>query len=691
MVAVEPVRAGPGKTSRWGALVGVDGNEWAQLRPVHVVLSTGSRTGRRWGYSSVQDEPDGFSASAEVTLRAGASLVVRDRWRASADELVVTRHAVVHGDAAGGFMTSLGLARNIQMSWREVTPFAPGAIYGDCEPVPQWAIGSPQLRRDGARLVLCREDRLGAPMFAMLYPDGTWVAVLHTDATATTVVADRGYVGGGEILIDDRLAFASLGGAEEEGKLYLGAFFPGSEGPVTYSTGRPPLRQYKRWRWRFHPLADGVRQTYTLSFRWGKAASATGFFGGTWRWAWDKLSPEAPTVGADLVVTANATVLAGQVRADAPMAPRKKGGAKKHGAANIAGIPLVVDAVTGRTGPAAPAIMGFVGANTDAAYVLLRVGDRVGGPVGEGYRESARQVLDCFARLDLAPPAGEGFDFVTGKPVTYRKSHGVPVVYTRSVADGCAGTLKAWSYEVSLGREHPEWLAWACQGGDWLLSQQDADGSMPRAWRAGTGNVLEQSKTAAHLVVAFLARLAGATGKSEYLDGAQRAAEFSWSSGGCSGRFAGATLDNPDVVDKEAAIYAMEGYLELYLAAGEELWLKRALDAAALTETWVYIWDVPMPVDALASDLHWKPGVPTAGQQLIATGVSTCDGFLAINAATFAKLYQLTSDRHFLDVARLVTHGTKAMLALPGRTYDLKGPGWQQEHWCLGTPRGYGL
>jgi len=31
------------------------------------------------------------------------------------------------------------------------------------------------------------------------------------------------------------------------------------------------------------------------------------------------------------------------------------------------------------------------------------------------------------------------------------------------------------------------------------------------------------------------------------------------------------------------------------------------------------------------------------------------------------------------------------MLALPGRTYDLKGPGWQQEHWCLGTPRGYGL
>ena len=31
------------------------------------------------------------------------------------------------------------------------------------------------------------------------------------------------------------------------------------------------------------------------------------------------------------------------------------------------------------------------------------------------------------------------------------------------------------------------------------------------------------------------------------------------------------------------------------------------------------------------------------------------------------------------------------MLALPGRTFDLHGPGWQQEHWCLAIPRGRGL
>jgi hypothetical protein len=30
------------------------------------------------------------------------------------------------------------------------------------------------------------------------------------------------------------------------------------------------------------------------------------------------------------------------------------------------------------------------------------------------------------------------------------------------------------------------------------------------------------------------------------------------------------------------------------------------------------------------------------------------------------------------------------MLALPGRTYDLAGPGWQQEGWNLTPPRGIG-
>lgn len=33
---------------------------------------------------------------------------------------------------------------------------------------------------------------------------------------------------------------------------------------------------------------------------------------------------------------------------------------------------------------------------------------------------------------------------------------------------------------------------------------------------------------------------------------------------------------------------------------------------------------------------------------------------------------------------------TKSKLALPGRTYDLLGPAWQQEHWGMARNRGLG-
>jgi hypothetical protein len=581
----------------------------------------------------------------------------------------------VHGGEDIGFMTALTLSRSEPSRWDAVVPFAPGAIYGDGEPVPEWCIGSPQLRSHGLVNVLCREDRLAAPMFGLSYADGNWVAVLHHATGAGTIVADRGNVAGGETLIDRRFGFASLGGIERQGRVALGTFFPGSEGPVTYSTGGAPLRQYRRWRHRFHPLVEGVQHKYQLTFAWGKAATPAEFFSRSWRWAWDKLAPTARAVSTDQVVTASTSVLAEQVVVTG----------------SLAGVPLEVDAVTGHPEPNCPAIMGFVGANTDAAYVLLRLGRRMTGPASERYAALGAQILDSFTRVELQPPAGEGFDLASGRPTTYRRLRGKPAVYLRSLADGCDGTLKAWECETSSGRDRPRWLAWVQSGGDWLVSAQGSDGSFPRAWEAGSGAVLESSKTASHLPVAFLARLSAATGKSVYLESAARAAEFSWSSGGNTGCFAGATLDNPNVVDKEAAIFALEGFLELHRSTGEAVWLERAVSAASVAETWVYAWDVAMPVDADEADLDWKPGVPTVGMQLIATGVSTCDGFMAMNAAAFAQLYRLTGDDHFLDVARVVTHGTKSMLALPGRVFDLCGPGWQQEHWCVAIPRGRGL
>jgi hypothetical protein len=98
-----------------------------------------------------------------------------------------------------------------------------------------------------------------------------------------------------------------------------------------------------------------------------------------------------------------------------------------------------------------------------------------------------------------------------------------------------------------------------------------------------------------------------------------------------------------------------------------------------------------MPVGANPADLGWKPGVPTVGVNGIGSNdVGGVDQYLDWAVPLYAKLYKYTSDKHYLDVARILLHGTKAMLALPGRTYDLAGPGWQQEHWKMGILRGVG-
>ena len=64
---------------------------------------------------------------------------------------------------------------------------------------------------------------------------------------------------------------------------------------------------------------------------------------------------------------------------------------------------------------------------------------------------------------------------------------------------------------------------------------------------------------------------------------------------------------------------------------------------------------------------------------------------MAFEVDEYAKLARWTADNHYLEIARLLLHDTKNMIAVPGRVYDLKGPGWQQEHWSFAPVRGYGL
>jgi hypothetical protein len=630
----------------------------------------------RGGYASLTEEKHGFAGHGRLTVEEGVSVEFKDQWRFSNNTLHLNRLVMVHGNAAGGFLSAAMLRVTERQSWPQVEWFAPGMIYGGFDHLSILSIGGPSYYQPDAYTVRIREDRLPAPVLAGRFADGATLAVLNPSPKGDTTVEDAMSVKAG-VMTNERFRFGAIGAQERDTGLSLGYWFPGSEGEQTYTGDTYPGGQLHQWRWRFHPIRDGFEQRYEVAFRFGRADGLATCCANTWRWVWQALQPQV-----------NVHDIAAARRCIVDML-----------AANVvevndrAGIPRTLPTAPGEGEHPDPwTVMGFCGKALEAAEFMLAESllDETGRDAE--LRRKAEKIIASFLRLKMSPPEGEGFSLKSGKPTTalgHRGNH--PEMYLRSFGDDVKALLRAYEREQQHGRAHPEWLAWAQQFANWLLTQQQPAGGFPRAWLPGTGAVYSDSPNASFNAIPLLVQMHRLASDRKYLEAAVRAGDFCWANGQAQGRFIGGTIDNPDVLDKEAATLSLEGFLMLYETTGERKWLERARVAADIAETWIYLWNVPMPAEADDGQLHWKRGVPTTGLQLIATGHSLVDAYMCFDADEYARLYRHTGDEHYLDVARILLHNTKAMVALPGRAYDLRGPGWQQEHYSFAPRRGMGL
>lgn len=626
-------------------------------RPLAVeVVDTSRRS--EWieeDYSSAVSQEDCLICSGDLKTPHGTHFHVEDRYSCPAISHMVEMQRSIRIDTPSphdiGFMSRFCVRNARQVELKDYEVFVPGIWYRDNRNVPPMALASDL--SDSA--FLFREDRLPLPM-AMLRDknSGLSLALIHKSPNGSTFLGDRGL----ERVVDERMQFGSLGVIAQH-QAGLAFVFPGSEGEKTYIAGRS---DQKRWALRSHPVKSDVCHEYTLLIDAQKTPTFPVALTTSWRDGYTALAPSVEAVSLEKVYSTGINVL----------------GRYWKEFDGVPGFPFSVSLPSGVVKENSLQ-MGFVGQQIAAAHHLIRFGlennDASLTLKGEG-------IIDFWASRSLTD-AGLPRTWFDVYPNRWRNYN----TYLRVACDGAVGVLNGWEAMRRHGRDKPEWREYCERFGDWLVANQNSDGSFYRNYDFA-GHPVEKSTFNTTHPIRFLVDLAKATRSDKYLRSAVLAGDFCNRHVHSEYKYVGGTPDNPDVVDKEAGLIAIDAFLALYDTTQQEPWLNCAVQAATYSETWLYCWNVPMvPGD---DKCDFPAGRSTCGLSLIATGHSGADAFMAYYPFQFYRLYLYTGDDHFRDVARVLLYNTKQTIDLNG-SLGYAARGLQTEAMTITVPRGHSV
>jgi len=655
----------------WG--IEVSGNKinpLTQSKPaqVEVYESDDKITQLQAGYKTVKKTGNGINATTEISKDGKILFRIDDQWNLKGDVVSLKRKVEVIADATGGFSSSIIIDVDPSTKWNDINFMAPGVIYGD--PTYNGDRSIAGTVNYNAHRFTFREDILPAPLVALSFNNGFSVSISDPAPNCNSTVEETKLLK--NPMIDSKIQVGSFNVTQlENNPIQFGYKFPASTSTLGFG---PNASTNPRWIRRYHPITSGFSHTYQVSFRFGIKEDFKDVIKNSWRWAWSNLKPAVTPINVEQMRTVLLDHLASQA-------------GTIDGRTNIPFAVATYDTNQLQWNWTMSA-MGFVGKNIECADQLLREAERDKSERGQKMRNIGLNIISSMiTALSDVPLKGSGYDIATGKPWTGDHKEWL-APWLRNATEDMRVLMRAYKRERLFGRQHPEWIGWVKKYCDWLLLQQREDGSFPRRWKEGTSEVVEPTGSTTYAPVPLLVLLSDETGDAKYKQAAIRAGEYVWNSWGVRGNYVGGASDNPNITDKEAGMLSLEAFLSLYESTKENKWLEYAKYAGDYTESWMWIWNLPMPIDATDKQLHWKKGVPTIGLQGITTrGAGGADEYLDWSAPAYAKLYKYTKDKHYYDVAMLLLHATKSMVALPGRMYDLKAPGFQQEGFSMGPGR----
>lgn len=643
---------------------------YIQEKPLalEIVDDQGTALWQTEGYQKVSSAAGGFVCTGTVSTPNGSQFRVTDTYASLPSLGAFTLDRQVEIDAAGqrdkGFSSRFSLSPDAPESMANYDFFAPGIWYKDNAHVPPTALAS----HLSDQTMLFREDRLPLPLIMQRDKrSGMTLVLAHEGGVPETFVGEDGL----DRLIDARIQFGSLG-VLNQGSPQPVFQFPGTEGERTYTYGGS--LNGNRWAYRSHPVLRGIAHHYRLLILLQDTPDFPGAVRESWRTVYARQNPPIIPVDLTKVYRDSISLLAAYI----------------HPYQGAISVPFASSVSDGKVTDTSSQ-MGFVGQALPAAFLLLQDSVKT---KNAAQAAQATAVVDFWAQNSLTPSGmpKTWYDIHPDGAVTWRQYH----TFLRVASDGVDGALQAWNCLHHQGQEKPEWLTFCRRYGDWLVGAQNVDGSYYREYdfdgkvaaeptdkRSGSPR---STDTTDH-PIRFLVELYKATGDVRYRAAAQRAGTFCLSSVHDAYAYVGGTPDNPNVLDKEAGMMALDAFLALYDLSQDKRWLRAAIQAADYSETWVYAWNIPMPSGD--PKLVFPHNRRTEGLSLIATGHSGADSYMAAAPFFLYRLFLLTGDAHYRTAAQFLLFDTKQMLDWDG-TLGYAYPGLQTEALSLPPLRGHG-
>ena len=249
--------------------------------------------------------------------------------------------------------------------------------------------------------------------------------------------------------------------------------------------------------------------------------------------------------------------------------------------------------------------------------------------------------------------------------------------FTRMAVDAMEGLLDAYRLAEAHGISKDSWYDSIISFGDFLVNNQNEDGSYYRCYNYDGGpfenwdNGIEEpqnnicqsySKSSSPMPIRFLGKLYEMTGDDSYKNAALKAGDFVYNNLYLTGFYQGGTCDNPNAIDKEAGVFAMYAYDTLYTLTNDSKWLTCLKQAAAFTMSTVLIFSFPVKQSSLKSAYPLYSGYNDGMSFIVCNASSGVDNYISYIYYELFRIYIYTGDISYLKQAEFIQQNTKSIM-----------------------------